>query len=95
VHAVTSADEGNVTDFDDRERMGRDTVAAMRALSRLSNADVVSALYAALYELARRTGQTPRGVLDIFFGEAPADEEWREQMLPMWSALLARDEEAA
>jgi hypothetical protein len=75
--------------------MGRDTVAAMRALSRVPNPDVVSALYAALYELARRTGQTPRGVLDIFFGEAPADEEWRENMLPMWTALLEQGEEAA
>jgi hypothetical protein len=95
VFPVTNADRGNVADAEDNERMGRDTVAAMRALARVPNPEVVSALYAAVYELARRTGQTPRGVLDIFFGEAPADEEWREHMLPMWTALLERGEEAA
>ena len=84
-----------MTDFDESDRLGRDTVSAMRALSRLSNTDVVSALYAALYELARRTEQTPRGVLDIFFAEAPSDEEWRATMLPMWRALLDEGEEAA
>jgi len=87
--------ETTVTDLDDTERLGRDTVSAMRALARVSNPDVVSALYAALYELARRTEQTPRGVLDIFFAEAPSDEEWRTNMLPMWRALLDEGEEAA
>ena len=64
------------------ERLGRDTVAAMQALFDNSNLGVVSALYAAVFELARRTGQTPRTVLEVVLGDAPGDEEWRDELLP-------------
>ncbi|MDQ4029692.1 MAG: hypothetical protein M3168_01485 [Actinomycetota bacterium] len=64
------------------ERVGRDTVAAMQNLSGSPSLGVVSALYAAVFELARRTGQTPRTVLEVVFGDAPSDEEWRDEVLP-------------
>ena len=71
------------------ERLGRDTVSAMQDLSQSPSLVVVSALYAAVYELARRTGQTPRTVVEVVFGDAPSDEEWRDEMLPFLDADAA------
>ena len=71
------------------ERLGRDTVSAMQGLSESPSLGVVSTLYAAVYELARRTGQTPRTVLEVVFGDAPSDAEWREEMLPFLDADAA------
>ncbi len=81
--------------MDPNEQLGKDTLAAMRALSAKSSPVVVSSLYGALYELALRSGQTPRTVLEVFFREAPGDDEWREKLLPFWRALLDRSGEAA
>jgi hypothetical protein len=64
------------------ERLGRHTVAAIHGFSDSSNLRVVSALYAAVFELACRTGQTPRTVLEVVLGDAPSDEEWRDELLP-------------
>jgi hypothetical protein len=73
------------------EKVGRDVVVAMRELAGHEPAQLVSDLYAALYELALRLGQTPRTILDVFFGEAPSDEEWRTDLVP----FLRRFEDAA
>ena len=75
--------------------MGRDVLAAMRRLGARDNLGVVNALYAALYELARRTGQTPRTVLDVVFAESPDDAEWRERFLPLWREFLDESDAAA
>jgi hypothetical protein len=69
-------------DVSPSERLGRDTVAAIQALSDNSNLGVVSALWAAVFELARRTGQSPRTVLEVVLGDAPSDAEWRDELLP-------------
>jgi hypothetical protein len=62
--------------------LGREIADAMRGLSDHANLGVVNALYAAAFELARRTGQTPRTVFEVCFSDAPSDEEWRSSMLP-------------
>jgi hypothetical protein len=77
------------------ERLGRDTVATMRWLGQGSGITVVSALYAALYELSRRTNQTPRTVLDVLFREAPSDDEWLLSMLPALEQMLDDEGERA
>lgn len=64
------------------QELGRDVAAAMRGLAGHANLGVVNALYAAAFELARRTGQTPRTVFEVCFGDAPSDEEWRRSLLP-------------
>jgi hypothetical protein len=77
------------------EWLGRETVDVMRALATRPGLGVVNTLYAALYELARRTEQSPRVVLDVFFSEAPADAEWRDAILPALEAMLRKGEAAA
>ena len=77
----TSADNRRVM-TERNDELGRELVLAMRGLSLHENLGVVNALYAAAFELARRTGQTPRTVFEICFGDAPSDEEWRAALLP-------------
>jgi hypothetical protein len=67
------------------EKVGRDVLVAMSELTGHDPAQLVSDLYAALYELSIRLGQTPRTILEVFFGEAPGDEEWRRDLLPFLS----------
>jgi len=67
----------------DEERLGREIVSQVRSLSGLPPLAVVNVLYAAAYELARRTGQTPRTVLEICFSDTPRDDEWRDELLPL------------
>jgi hypothetical protein len=68
--------------MNEHERLGRDLAAAVERMGAASGLTVVNALYAAAYELARRTGQTPRTVLECCFSDAPSDEEWRTTLLP-------------
>lgn len=79
----------------DTDRRGGDVVADVRALAVRPNVGVVNALYAALYELARRTGQTPRTVLEVCFSEAPSDEEWAASFIPFWREALDEGDAAA
>jgi len=65
------------------DRLGRDILAAVARMGDASGLAVVNALYAAAYELARRTGQTPRTVFECCFTDAPSDEEWRTKLLPV------------
>jgi hypothetical protein len=74
---------------DHDQDLGREIASAMSGLSGHANLGVVNALYAAAFELARRTGQTPRTVFEVCFSDAPSDEEWRSSLLPFL------DEEAA
>lgn len=67
---------------DRNNELGREIVVAMRGFSDRANLGVVNALYAAAFELARRTGQTPRTVFEVCFTDAPSDEEWRAALLP-------------
>lgn len=71
---------------DSHAHLGEEVVAAMRALGARTDLGVVNALYAAAYELARRTGQTPRTIFDVCFNEGPGDEEWRQSLLPFFEA---------
>ena len=66
----------------DDEHLGHDLTFAMQGLRTHPNLGVVNALYAAAFELARRTGQTPRTVFEVCFTDAPTDEEWRTSLLP-------------
>jgi hypothetical protein len=74
----------------EHERLGRELGLAVERMGSASGVTVVNALYAAAYELARRTGQTPRTVFECCFTDAPSDEEWRTQVLP-----ILEDEAAA
>lgn len=67
---------------DQNTDLGREIVVAIHGLSGRPNLGVVNALYAAAFELARRTGQTPRTVFEVCFSDAPSDEEWRAAFLP-------------
>ena len=73
---------------DQNNELGREIVLAVRDLTAHASVGVVNALYAAAFELARRTGQTPRTVFEVCFTDAPSDEEW-------WAALLPFLDEAA
>lgn len=77
-----------MTQDDRHDHLGRELADAMRGLHGRENLGVVNALYAAAFELARRTGQTPRTVFEVCFGDSPSDEEW-------WSSLLPLLDEAA
>ena len=70
--------------------LGREIVVAVRGLSASPSLGVVNALYAAAFELARRTGQTPRTVVEVCFSDAPSDEEWRAALLPFLAPMLVR-----
>jgi hypothetical protein len=78
--------------MDAHARLGVDLTLAVQRMGSASGITVVNALYAAAYELARRTGQTPRTVFECCFTDAPTDEEWRATLLPL---LLDSESEAA
>jgi hypothetical protein len=75
----------------DRDEMGRAVAECIRRFAPLSQDELVSVLHASSFELARRVGQTPRTVADALFASMPADEVWRDEVLPIVSEFAEGD----
>ena len=67
--------------------MGKAVVEKIQELSSLTMDEVLAAFHAGAFELARRTGQTPRSIADAYFALAPSDEHWRDELLSVVSAF--------
>lgn len=67
----------------DRESMGRAVAQGIRDLSGLDTDEVMTTFHASAFELARRSGQTPRTIAEALFAASPTDEAWRTEILPV------------
>lgn len=56
-----------------------------------TNRDLLEAMFATSYELALRSGRTPREVLDVCFRQMTDTDSWRIDLEPVLRKSLVRD----
>lgn len=70
------------------EHLGTSVAQCIAEFAPLDHDELVTILHACAYELARRSGQTPRSVAEALFVAMPDDELWRDHVLPVVSAYV-------